>query len=64
MKTLNKTFNKMNTNIKNIGLGILGGIIPLSTYLYFQNPTQTPIKPILFDGKKIKVRDICRGPVI
>jgi len=52
MKTLNKTFNKMNTNIKNIGLGILGGIIPLSTYLYFQNPTQTPTKSILFDGKK------------
>ena len=44
----------MNTNIKNIGLGILGGIIPLSTYLYFQNPTQTtvPTKSILFDGKK------------
>lgn len=44
----------MNTNLKNIGLGMLGGIIPLSAYLYFQNPQQNLSSEQLFDGKKNK----------
>ena len=42
----------MSTNLKMLGLGILGGALPLSAFLYFNTTNQTTIKDSVFDGKK------------
>ena len=42
----------MNTNIKTLGLGILGGIVPLSAFLYFNTPQEDKKASNLLDGQK------------
>jgi len=35
-----------------LGLGVLGGVLPLCAFIYFQNPTVTSANDSIFDGKK------------
>lgn len=42
----------MSTNLKMLGLGILGGALPLSAFLYFNSSNNHSLTDSVFDGKK------------
>lgn len=42
----------MNTNVRMFSLGVLGGVLPLALFLYFNNPNQTRISDSVIDGNR------------